>query len=487
MLSAHFASRDSLMKIGLWFALIAILLAAGSAHADSLTLTPRVDPRVELLSIVSRLAGYQEYSNCVIPRYVADIDSAFAPYKNHPAIEYARGLRTHRQVAYDAVMSLAIHLSPPPELKPLVPFTDSIPDPRFNADNAENFTNLLRDFYRDAHFAAFFEAHRDLYSISQTRFEAVTARMDFNWFKAYYGTMPVGTFHVIIGLNNGHGNYGPKLTLPDGREEPYAIIGCGQTDSLGLPDFTDEWLSLLVHEFTHSFVNPVVDKHYASFESAAEKVFAPVADQLRESAYGSASTMVCESLVRAGVILFMRDHGTDSAATRWSTIYQQLIGFVWMDALCDTLSAYHRQRDHYPTFDSYMPVIAAFYTALSADTAGMMHRFEGRLGHVTAIEPFDNKSQTVDPTCTRITLHFDRPMHGDTLRDGDGGKDHNPAVGRPAYLDGGKTLVIPVSLKPDWDYSFALSGQVFKTAEDYPLRRYVVEFKTSPASGSSAH
>ena len=42
----------------------------------------------------------------------------------------ARKLGTETDVGFDAVMGMAVHLSPPPDLKPLVVFTDQIPEAR---------------------------------------------------------------------------------------------------------------------------------------------------------------------------------------------------------------------------------------------------------------------------------------------------------------------------------------------------------------------
>src|SRR5438046_2918512 len=76
------------------------------------SLASRVDPRVELLSIVFRLAGNSEYNMSPLKTYTADIDAYFSPYKEHPAVVLARKLASERDVGFDTVMNLAVHLSP---------------------------------------------------------------------------------------------------------------------------------------------------------------------------------------------------------------------------------------------------------------------------------------------------------------------------------------------------------------------------------------
>jgi len=64
------------------------------------SLAPRVDPRVELLSIVFRLAGNSEYNMSPLKTYTADIDAYFSPYKEHPAVALARKLAGEREVGF---------------------------------------------------------------------------------------------------------------------------------------------------------------------------------------------------------------------------------------------------------------------------------------------------------------------------------------------------------------------------------------------------
>ncbi len=129
-----------------WLSLLLLLVGSGWCRAQPTAATPqpRVDERVELLSIVFRLADNFEYNMNTLPAYSSDIDRYFAPYKNHPAVQMAHMLEGKNGVGFDAVMVMAISLSPPPELKALVAFTPEIPDKRWGAD-AEKFLPLLRD------------------------------------------------------------------------------------------------------------------------------------------------------------------------------------------------------------------------------------------------------------------------------------------------------------------------------------------------------
>jgi hypothetical protein len=63
----------------------AVFLAASQTLAAA-TVRVLVDPRVELMSVVFRLAGNPEYNQGRIASYVADVDKYFGRFKGHAAV-----------------------------------------------------------------------------------------------------------------------------------------------------------------------------------------------------------------------------------------------------------------------------------------------------------------------------------------------------------------------------------------------------------------
>ncbi|MFN9712304.1 MAG: DUF4932 domain-containing protein, partial [Planctomycetota bacterium] len=85
-------------------------------------------------------------------------------------------------------------------------------------------------------------------------------------------------------------------------------------------------------------------------------LFAGVAEQMRRQAYGKWETMLCETLVRACVIRYLRanDRGLD-ALRRMAE--DQFRGFRWVGRVADALKAYEKDRATYPTLDAFVPRI----------------------------------------------------------------------------------------------------------------------------------
>lgn len=466
-------------RLGLSCTLALIVTCSHFALASELTLSAHVDERVELVSIVFRLAGNPEYSMSPLKSYTADIDRYFSPYQKHPAVMLAKKLASERNVGFDAPMSMAVHLSPPPALSPLVPFTDDIPESHWGKENALHFAQLLREFYRDTDFQKFFAAHQPMYRLAEDRFGAVLPDFDINWYKEFYGEVPKGHFNLILGMNNGGGNYGPKVIFPDGHEDLYAIIGSWSEDDSGNPTYNKDYLGTIIHEFNHSFINPLVNEHEDEFVSA-EQVYKTVADKMRASAYVSPKVMIQESLVRAAVVLYFESHGHNSRETTGMIHSEQANGFLWMDNLCGLLRQYTAQRGKYPTFSSFMPAVVQFYRELPPHIAELKAEFDKSLVHVTGLRPFPNHSQNVDPTIRELIVTFDKPLDPRRyfINIGPEGQEHYAITGKPEFLTGNQSIKLSLALKPEWSYSFTLSGLGFTSPEGVPLQNYMVDFKT---------
>lgn len=333
---------------------------------------PKVDKRVELLSIVFRLAGNFEYSDDVYRSYVSDIHGHFDKYKDHPLIAFATEMRDKNGVAFDAVMFMAIYLEQPPLLDPVVTFSSTVPERRWGQDNANKFVGLLKQFYTDTRCEEFFGEHEGLYKTAQERFMPVYNALDVNWYNQYYGVQPEGSLNTIIGLGLGGGNYGPKLKYPDGKEDTYAIMGTWFIDSTNKPLYTvDNCLPTLIHEFNHSYVNHLTAKYEKDFESSGTKLFDLVKAGMGNQHYTRWQIMMNEALVRASVIRYMLKHNPDGKAAKNQLISEFGNGFFWMKGLVESLGFYEKNRNTYPTLESYMPVLINLYNDVAKESETM--------------------------------------------------------------------------------------------------------------------
>jgi hypothetical protein len=324
-----------------------------------------VDPRVELFSLLFKLAGNPEYAQPRVDRYDEDVEDRFGSQRRHPAVRLARRLRNENSVSYDAPMSLAMHVSPPPELKLLVkldPWPEDI-DARWTAQSVEQFLAEARKFVDDQQFMKFFAEHRPLYEQTCARMRQTLARQGVvPWFDRFFGARSGTRFHVYLGMMNGGSCYGSKLVdAQGGGEDDYCILGVWKTDDQGVPTFPpDEVLPTVVHEFAHSYMNPLVDKHEKELAAAGRALFPTVEQQMRRQAYGQWQTMLRESMVRVTVVRYRT--ATEGPLAGIKEIGEQVArGFTWIPQLSGCVAEYEAHRDKYATFDAFMPRVVEFF------------------------------------------------------------------------------------------------------------------------------
>ena len=463
--------------------------AAPPAAGDSPSkLQVQVDERVELVSLLFRLAGNPEYNRCRIASYNADVEKQFDKFREHPAVVLARDLRNSQSVSYDACMGLAILLTTAsePALKvPLEPWPDFL-DRRWTAQSASNFVSLAGQFVADSGFKEFIQAHLDLYKVSESRMqELMDQEGHLEWFNSFFGGRPQANFRLVLGMLNGGNCYGPHWRDASGKEELFCILGVWATDDQALPAFNKDVLATVVHEFCHSYANPIIEHHQAELREAGEKLYEPVAEQMKSQAYGGGHTLLCESLVRASVVRYLQHYGGTNAARR-EIRDQKNHGFMWMQELSDLLGQYEHQRDQYATLESFAPRLVTFFDEYAKGFAKQQAALDARRPKVVSIAPA-NSATNVAPDIKAIQVVFDRPMMDGSWSMCGGGPNYPETTGKPHY-DAQRTIwTVPVKLKPDWFYEFSLNAgqyQSFQSAEGVPLKPVPVRFKTGPQAES---
>ena len=346
--------------------LIAILIAfslQACAQEKVVLEKPTVDKKVELLSIVFRLAEKQEYSYIGLKPYVGRIEQYFEKYKNHELIQFTKSIISENGIAYDGPMWMAFHLDDNLEL--LADVKDVWQhDPRWTKENTGKFIPLLQKFYKDTRFDEFFKDNTDLYADAVKRFTVIYEQVDLDWLYSFYGKEESSDIYLIkIGLGVWGNCYGVNVDYNSGIRKIYAIMGVWSLDNAGLPVFSKiPDLPILMHEFCHPFTDNLTEKNKESFKESGEKIYSVVKNVINAEAYPSWEVFLDEALTQASTIKYMKDHHFEQSEieslTKWM---KEDFGFFWIEELIAELESYDRQRAKYPTLESYMPKLAEAY------------------------------------------------------------------------------------------------------------------------------
>lgn len=337
--------------IGVWFLWPAMALASGSVASGTnampaqatatVEVEVKVDARVELVSELCRLAGYDEYEQALMPNYAKSVDAYFKRYANLPAVRTLKRLRKTAGLGYDGPMALALLLPKSTAETPKVSIT-ALRNNAITIDvtDARAFLAAAQRFRRDTKADNFFATQRSLYGqIERSYRKQIVNHIDLAWFLRMFGS-PVGQhqqrFVVVPALLNGPSMYGKHVQLQDGGTAIYAILGVARNKQRG-GFWHDRSLGLLVHELLHSYMNPWVDAHAARLRPLMQPLYASVVDQMQKEAYDGWRTMTYETMVRGGVLAYFSDH--HAAKGRAGALRQDKEqGFVWIERVAAALA-----------------------------------------------------------------------------------------------------------------------------------------------------
>ncbi len=314
---------------------------------------------IELMSILARTAGYEEYSNDLAGQYTKDTEAWFAPYKEHTAVALARDVRAKYGIGHERVMNMAIHLAIDKGEIVLIGDRTEMNNGWQNV-NLNDFVKRLNKFYKDTRFHEFFEQHRQFYDDYTKRYETnVMPIFHPEWFSQFhYGTATADSFHVIVNFTCGGNSYGAWRQLSGQPRDLFVIIGYWIAPTVGRPRFD---ASVLYHEANHPFVNPLLDdaNHIKLMENVGPKLLSLHQSSVKRSNYPDWHIVINESIVRAAVVLYMQDAGFKMEQCQ-NVMRLEMVqnGFPWVSDLVDTLRYYAAHRDKYPTLADFYPNIA---------------------------------------------------------------------------------------------------------------------------------
>jgi hypothetical protein len=466
--------------------ILIIALFTSNQFASPFKVEAGVDERVELVSMVFRLAGSAEYNTNFLPVYIGSADTYFAPFKDHEVVSFAVNLINSIGVGYDAPMTLAINLrieNGSVKLRKDTSHEEIVK--RWN-DEYKRFIILLDDFYKKSEFSRFYSSSSETYRTAEKNFMPLLEKINYEWFDEFFGEKPAGGIKIVISLLNGGNLYGPRLTYTDGRVEIYSITGTWMAGEHGEPVYRDKNANIslnTVHEFCHSFCNPLIDQIYTEIENQANSLFSHVEEIMTKQAYGEARYMMYETLVRACVLNYIQKRmNLNNDLMQQFVMKEVSSGFIFIGEFFDFLQNYQSQRDKYARLRDYMPEIARIFN--STDIEKKIEEMDRSYPKIVSFN-IQNGSENVDPGSKEIIVKFDKPMMTDrfSISHGKLGQASFPEICNERKLKWNENdnteLIIHVNLKPEKEYSMTFMTKNLISQEGYPMKEdYYYSFKT---------
>lgn len=225
----------------------------------------------------------------------------------------------------------------------------------------EKFIGAMNQFYIDADLNSYFNRNSNYYkAVNQEVQKHAPSDSFVKTMEDYYGKennsytlIPSPTLYHTMGFgknvkaNSGYkvfNVFGPLIVTKDSLE-----FGLGFDD----PKEIDE---LTVHEFGHSFINPVLDKtsNLKAVDSYGH-LFERIREPMKAQGYGSWRSCLTEHVVRLGEIRISYAMGDSIRAERLREVYVHKRKFIFIPLLEKSIEDYEMNRDVYKTIDDYFP------------------------------------------------------------------------------------------------------------------------------------
>jgi hypothetical protein len=466
------------MKKYLLLLTLSIVILSANAKLNS-----KVDERFELTGIAFRLADAEEFVNNQVEPYVNDIDSYFSKHKNHALIDYIKEIRNDYELGFNVASGISaileirsgkVQLIKDADLDALIKA-----DYRWTKEVITKFVFLLNKFYRDSKFNVFYLKNKELYSRYEEKFdEFINEFLKTEVFEDFYG-QPFGSPQIITSLTNGRNNYAFFEYKKGVKPNNGIVIGIGRVDSAFMPVYDHETRRVIVHELSHTFANPIVDKYKEQMQAATDTIFPHIEKRLERYFYGKES-IVAESFTSLFTNIYLQ-------SLKYSVFYfvtnDGYRGFVWQHRAMSFMNNFINNRQLYPTIQDFFPQLIAFYNRQGKEIKQILEEEKQFTPHVVNVFPAPNSKVPAD--LKEIKVEFSRKMHRGQkggFRYVNNDKEMFPVKDniKVTYWDEDeKIYTIPVKLEKNKKYGMVLST-FMQSSEGVPLEEdFEILFETT--------
>jgi hypothetical protein len=337
--------------------LLILLLASLRSIGQKRELNITIDERIETIYSIAFLDNYflvNNHDNL----YKSKLTNHFKALKNHKAVALFDTLSKKHVFNFNNVTDWVLQFGEFPELNKV---REVINPDSFDESKRDylikKFKKELISFNQDSLFQAYLIEVKELNEkvINQVKQSKSIQHLP-AYLEKYYGT-ELGSYNLILSPLVHSGGFNSKF-IADGKIEVYAIIGPnGEIEHI--PYFEKEYLEMdmILHEFGHSFVNPLTEKFQKEIETIKEKYYnESLKKDGKAQAYGKWKYLFNELIIRAITIRIANEYfGTEKAKELLN--YEKSIGFSLVENIVEILKEYENTREKYSKFGEFYPIL----------------------------------------------------------------------------------------------------------------------------------
>jgi len=309
-----------------------------------------VNPYVELLGVIFVLADFENNKIRNNEEYLSLIKKEFFIYKNNELVLKFKELLKNGSFKYDAPLEMVLRF-----VNNENPTKELLQRANINKKEFEKLKIQFFEFYQEVNFQSFIEKNKSEYILNIDRFiERLKSNSPHEFLFDFLGmknnNLNVVLMHSVTTSNYGIMSGGQLYCLV----RPYYKTRFNSFDfAYDLPYVT----SLLLHEFAHSFINPLTDKFLLDKTKINKRKLEPV---MNEHPYGSDYIVaIYETIIRTIECLYIKRFFVDN----YSEFKQEYIdeGFTLIEDLSEFFEKYLKTRRPNSSIEDIYPQILEYF------------------------------------------------------------------------------------------------------------------------------
>lgn len=267
-----------------------------SISIDNHGIAYTINKNIELISVVMLLSTYyQRYPYLTTSynfKYMEDILIYFSNYNTHPVVKEFDRL-VDKGFTFDMPSAIVLFCDEELNLKKEIHHILKKTLGGIQISEIEQFLALLKEFEKTSCFRVFFENHNEYYvRVLEKNIERIP-EIDFQQILTDYFGFALSNLEVILSISFG----GIGFCISQ-YNKTSILLGTFKLDNQD-PIVIDNthFIDMVLHEFSHSYVNPIVDNYPLPAESI-RKLYEHL-DEGYRTQYGSGKSLLSEQIVRA--------------------------------------------------------------------------------------------------------------------------------------------------------------------------------------------
>ena len=322
----------------------------------------KVDPNVELMMIIGRLAGAVPYNfiNQKAVQYINEIDTYFEHYKLEPVIESTK----KNNLNYGSLPEFGMYMN-----KDISGFIldlnnknfkiqgrNDIPAKKIGYYASNQYLDEIRDFKVKSNFDKFFENHRNLYEVMIEDIVTILIESEFNkWLETFYGYKIKENKCVYVSFLTGGGNFGLSIYNSKGTPIPHIVVYAGETKNM--------YLYLISHEFLHPCTLKMCEELYQNekIQNIFNNLLFKNSSMYISHGYSSGFALLNETITQACANKFLERQLPESTMNllveKEIVEYQQ---FIYVPQIASYFDDYIINRKKYKTLNEFIPKLEEY-------------------------------------------------------------------------------------------------------------------------------